>query len=185
MPGPDTTSPADFIDIGYATDRYGCLKGCINNQYQNPGTPQTAALYNKDSLDGAGQTTCVCVDKSTMTGGSPSTCLDGNYLLYDVPPRTSPSGGMGMRRRAAIRREQTRLAKSNPYCPPRTRACAIEGSGYECVDTATELESCGGCINGDLGDATAALGAEYVTCITKLIPQLRNPPWRTPALCDM
>lgn len=53
-------------------------------------------------------------------------------------------------------------------CPPGLDACAIKGTTngeYECLDTYTELESCGGCSSLGKGqDCTAIQGAWNVGC---------------------
>ncbi|KAF8078610.1 hypothetical protein FPV67DRAFT_1443941 [Lyophyllum atratum] len=59
-------------------------------------------------------------------------------------------------------------ARSAPLCPTGLDACPISGAkggDYECLDTATELESCGGCASfGDGKDCTAIPGAWNVGC---------------------
>lgn len=173
LPGPDTTSPADFeaLPADREMARYDCLKICNYNLQQNKGTPQTAALFNANGFDGPGTSKCACVDKTTMSG-TPGTCVTGNYFLFDVIPVPVPSA-TPQRRRAAARRAREYLARKHPFCPPRTRACVVDsGAGYECIDTETELESCGGCLDAELGDETAALGIEYVTCRTRSLARL-------------
>jgi hypothetical protein len=59
-------------------------------------------------------------------------------------------------------------ARSAPLCPTGLDACPISGAkggDYECLDTATELESCGGCASlGGGQDCTAIPGAWNVGC---------------------
>ena len=97
------------------------------------------------------------------------------YEVRAVPPPPEPSNASG-RRRAAARR---RAAEENTsLCPASLTACKIDGSvdGYEvgpfsllsclleaadrpdcgqCIDTLTELESCGGCRHGVFTAATS------------------------------
>ncbi|GLB36163.1 hypothetical protein LshimejAT787_0304510 [Lyophyllum shimeji] len=59
-------------------------------------------------------------------------------------------------------------SRSAPLCPTGLDACPISGAkggDYECLDTATELESCGGCTSlGSGQDCTAIAGAWNVGC---------------------
>jgi hypothetical protein len=51
----------------------------------------------------------------------------------------------------------TRRAVSHNNCPARTTACPVPGRGraaWECVDTTSDLESCGGCIYPSVNDPT-------------------------------
>ncbi|OCF34744.1 hypothetical protein I316_03788 [Kwoniella heveanensis BCC8398] len=97
-------------------------------------------------------------------------------------PTSTPSGFVKRqeRRAALMKRSQE---KEQVYCPLGTTACRVatrfrvqgddsydqagpEGNeAYECLDTASELESCGGCLYGDFGGnattiATAKRGIE-------------------------
>ncbi|KAF7339463.1 hypothetical protein MSAN_02160600 [Mycena sanguinolenta] len=77
-----------------------------------------------------------------------------------TPPASHPSGGSNWKRQAHKR--------SAPLCPTGLDACPIPGGAvndYECIDTAVELESCGGCASLDQGqDCTAIPGAWNVGC---------------------
>ncbi|KAJ7357379.1 protein priA [Mycena albidolilacea] len=79
---------------------------------------------------------------------------------YPTPPPSHPSGGPGWKRHAHKR--------SAPLCPTGLDACPIPGlsaNDYECIDTAAELESCGGCLSlGQGQDCTAITGAWNVGC---------------------
>ncbi|WWC69641.1 uncharacterized protein I206_103584 [Kwoniella pini CBS 10737] len=47
----------------------------------------------------------------------------------------------------------------NAFCPAGTTACLLKDNdedSYECIDTMNELESCGGCLNGRVGNAGRA-----------------------------
>ncbi|KAJ6604662.1 protein priA [Mycena vulgaris] len=76
------------------------------------------------------------------------------------PPPSHPSGGYGWKRHAHKR--------SAPLCPTGLDACPIPGlsaTDFECIDTAVELESCGGCASlGHGEDCTAIKGAWNVGC---------------------
>ncbi|KAJ6519830.1 protein priA [Mycena sanguinolenta] len=77
-----------------------------------------------------------------------------------TPPASHPSGGSNWKRHARKR--------SAPLCPSGLDACPIPGgavSDYECIDTAVELESCGGCASlGQGQDCTAIPGVWNVGC---------------------
>lgn len=52
-------------------------------------------------------------------------------------------------------------------CPTSLEACPVglTAGDYECVDTARDLESCGGCVSQGKGrDCTAIKGAFHVGC---------------------
>lgn len=80
-----------------------------------------------------------------------------------APPPSHPSGSHGSPgwKRHAHKR-------SAPLCPTGLDACPVAGSSasdYECIDTAVELESCGGCASlGQGQDCTAIKGAWNVGC---------------------
>ncbi|KAL1405633.1 hypothetical protein Q8F55_009272 [Vanrija albida] len=86
-------------------------------------------------------------------GAEPKFSFTQNYL-YVVEIESDEPSGAPERRRAQRRRKQALLdAEMNPYCPSGLIACRVaEGSdGYECLDTTSELESCGGCRFGEYG----------------------------------
>ena len=91
-----------------------------------------------------------------------------------------PTGGGTHRRNLA---DQLKLANSivnalNPFshgmeenrdgkmCPTGLAACPITGaSGYECLDSSSDIQSCGGCASLDQGaDCTTIPGAKWMGC---------------------
>lgn len=77
------------------------------------------------------------------------------------------TGGQG--NEGSWRKRSTPLkARSAPLCPTGLDACPISGAkegDFECLDTVTELESCGGCASlGSGQDCTAIPGAWNVGC---------------------
>ncbi|GAA5936814.1 hypothetical protein JCM3775_002714 [Rhodotorula graminis] len=67
----------------------------------------------------------------------------------------------------AIREEPWETLDSRLLCPVGEQACPIfpRMGTYECLDTRSELESCGGCTSKGHGeDCTAIRGAQGVTC---------------------
>lgn len=74
---------------------------------------------------------------------SSSACRrDNTFYVFNQPPPPTAAPRARARRLDA---ELARLAQEHPECPPGRTACPVEGGGYECIDTDTELESCGGC----------------------------------------
>jgi hypothetical protein len=64
--------------------------------------------------------------------------------------------------------EKTRLRIDDKLCPKNLSACPIDGSasgGYECLDSFTDINSCGGCATmGEGQDCTAIKGAKWMGC---------------------
>lgn len=85
----------------------------------------------------------------------------GQALTCDTTSNTCalaavPSG------RARARRN---LGRRN-LCPASHEACAIEGSaGFECIDTSSNLEQCGGCASNAGVDCTSLEGVDSVGCV--------------------
>ncbi|KAL1413824.1 hypothetical protein Q8F55_001608 [Vanrija albida] len=119
-----------------------------------------------------GSYTCAC--SNTAPSGATVNCGDEiGSIAHGLPPlagwweksyaftnfqQTVASGGT--RRRRA---EQMRLAaQAKTLCPGGRSACRVPGSNdYECIDTTSELESCGGCAYGDfVGNGTLATGTD-------------------------
>ncbi|KAJ8296296.1 Peroxisomal adenine nucleotide transporter 1 [Rhodotorula toruloides] len=61
---------------------------------------------------------------------------------------------------------QARRKRSTHVCPANQVACSTGlGDGYECIDSQTNLEQCGGCVADGTGvDCTAIFGVESVEC---------------------
>ncbi|KAJ7181671.1 protein priA [Mycena crocata] len=131
--------------------------------------PPTSYYWNK----GQG---CCSPNHPTTPSNPPPQCRPGwswysslhmclpNTPTTPTPPPSYPSGGgsggHGWKRHAHKR--------SGPLCPTGLDACPIAGlsaKDFECVDTAVELESCGGCASlGQGQDCTAIVGAWNVGC---------------------
>jgi hypothetical protein len=63
----------------------------------------------------------------------------------------------------AIQYEMDNSEVDFKYCPAGRTACSISydrADGYECIDTDTELESCGGCRFGNYAYDTDVVGEE-------------------------
>ncbi|BEI80815.1 hypothetical protein CcaverHIS002_0113440 [Cutaneotrichosporon cavernicola] len=93
------------------------------------------------------------VNCNSITSES-GTCLLGgktrNFAWNVYNRDVTPSG---LRRRREFR---PRVA-SETYCPLPKLACHVPGTGsFECLDTATELEACGGCPSGNFIDGVVS-----------------------------
>jgi len=96
---------------------------------------------------------------------------DGNYKCSPIstppnPYNPQPSYGYGDRRRS----KRAQQPRTTDLCPSEMTACPVVGnygvfSDYECIDTAYELQSCGGCSSTGAGqDCTTIRGAWNVGC---------------------
>jgi hypothetical protein len=95
------------------------------------------------------------------------TCIPSTPTTPSPPP-SQPSGSYGGQTgHGAGNWKRHQKARSVPLCPTGLDACPISGltTEYECLDTSTELESCGGCASVGQGqDCTAIKGAWNVGC---------------------
>ncbi|KAL1411941.1 hypothetical protein Q8F55_002932 [Vanrija albida] len=136
--GTVTLNPADVSNpqtlSGSLQD---CFSFCANYLHvlATPGTLLTGLL---------GIWTCKCLNNlPTMSQGA--TCTSSNPYLFSHPLSAT---GQARRRVIQDRRNHQQLMAANPYCPPGRAACNVSPDitdGYECLNVAHELESCGGC----------------------------------------
>ncbi|BEJ14097.1 hypothetical protein CspHIS471_0312710 [Cutaneotrichosporon sp. HIS471] len=130
--------------------------GCTTGGIPGSGSPGAFTTPNADQCFTTCQTykylilipssgpsfSCQCAN--FLTPGSAATCNVGVQNIYNNAAM-APSGGARKRRNQEM---QKRIAENNSPCPHGTEACLIPGSvhAWECVDTSTDLESCGGCV---------------------------------------
>ncbi|KAI0801269.1 hypothetical protein C8Q74DRAFT_1435702 [Fomes fomentarius] len=87
-----------------------------------------------------------------------------------TPPVPTPSGKPGKPGQGGYGHHKRAKARNVSLCPNGLQACPIAGltgltDDWECLDTANELESCGGCASTGAGqDCTAIPGAWNVAC---------------------
>ncbi|OCF40599.1 hypothetical protein I317_05609 [Kwoniella heveanensis CBS 569] len=95
---------------------------------------------------------CQCGPDYTVddTTAGPYNCQSGVFFAYTHPAAAAASDLA--RRNLRARLDQLRL-DSQKLCPGQMKACKLEDTSdtYECVDTSSELESCGGCLFGEYG----------------------------------
>ncbi|RSH95573.1 hypothetical protein EHS25_000665 [Saitozyma podzolica] len=87
-------------------------------------------------------TSFLCQCGPTLPATSYAACSPSVNFYYggDV----MPSAGMRRRKELALK-----TGEEKGLCPAGLEACSVLGipGGYECLDTASELESCGGCLH--------------------------------------
>lgn len=100
-------------------------------------------------------------------------CTSANARIYQHPADATASGA-ARRRRAAERALKERENAASAHCPKGLTPCLVsldQSKGYECIDVSSELESCGGCINGVFGalneTVVGLFGAQNVTVPAK------------------
>ncbi|WWC92250.1 uncharacterized protein L201_007204 [Kwoniella dendrophila CBS 6074] len=98
----------------------------------------------------------VCQCATDITGDGPEACPsgsrdDGGFYLFKQAIEPQPTGG-NSRRQLKERRRRAEALK-HQYCPTSLTACVVgsDFESFECVDLRSDLESCGGCMNGLYG----------------------------------
>lgn len=97
-------------------------------------------------------------------GCNPATEIKCGNKCYDKAIHTCPSG-VPKRRDEIVKRSRYECLAGKTYCP------AIGHSGWECIDTMNDIESCGGCADPSIAfgpgvgrDCTAIAGTNSVSC---------------------
>ena len=106
---------------------------------------------------------CAC-GNSPAGGGQALLCGSlSDYVYWQPNAGPVPSG---LRKRDAFRAE---IAEKRGLCPGGQTACRVaSGEGYECVDTSSELESCGGCVHGEWESKNSKASQAYGVDCTSL-----------------
>ncbi|KAK6908296.1 hypothetical protein I203_102297 [Kwoniella mangroviensis CBS 8507] len=92
------------------------------------------------------------------------TCHCHYFLFYHS--QAAQASGLTRRRARDLRELQARRFKREiEYCPYGLTACNVDGhsGNYECLDTNTELQSCGGCFYGQYSNHTSVVGEDCTT----------------------
>ncbi|GAA5898559.1 hypothetical protein JCM8208_004697 [Rhodotorula glutinis] len=137
-----------------------------------PGASQVA---HGDKKPGASQAAAGASQMASASHSAPSHGAS-QHAAPAPQPQPQPSALYDARGKAekvwdyvkrAIREEPWETLDSRLLCPVGEQACPIfpRMGTYECLDTRSELESCGGCTSKGHGeDCTAIRGAQGVTC---------------------
>ncbi|WWD20693.1 hypothetical protein CI109_105169 [Kwoniella shandongensis] len=105
-------------------------------------------------LDGVSVCQCfnaIASETATTCDSNSSTSI----YVYEHAPQAAASAAV---RRQLKRRLEDQRRTINAYCPAGLSSCALPGDAdaFECVDTQSDLESCGGCMNGAFDPITRA-----------------------------
>ncbi|OCF41504.1 hypothetical protein I317_04707 [Kwoniella heveanensis CBS 569] len=109
---------------------------------------------------------CRCVNED-FTFGTQAPCSPSTRTIFFHDADASASGLARRNLRDRLRRAMRAEAQ---YCPSGLTACNVYGSedGYECVDTSSDLEACGGCIHGEFGKSSSVQGQDCTAVGAKL-----------------
>ncbi|WVQ70289.1 uncharacterized protein L199_008515 [Kwoniella botswanensis] len=129
-------SPISAFNPFEVTDIFQCVSQC-----QIQGRPYGVLIPHRRSVTA----TCACFENSNVWLGEPRTgCGWENWNTFSYISQPS----------AFVKRQQAKLRLSNrdELCPMGSTACLLDDSepSYECIDTTSELESCGGCIHSSI-----------------------------------
>lgn len=135
--------------------------------------------YKYAAFTYTGVNTVGCTCGTFLSGGTDVPCTTSGSWSTSAAIRRGLEGGganiyinaapaisaLGQQRRAIeAQRRAEALARDNAYCPEGFTGCSIpDSTQYECIDTKTELESCGGCVHGAFGNSTSSAGVDCTT----------------------
>lgn len=132
-----------------------CFSTCLNWKYMSITPVGTGGTY-----------TCTCGTAETL--GTSANCAVNRPVVYTNSDGTA---SLAARRRRALE-IAARMQAQQKVCPGSLKSCFTatpslsEGIAFECVDTKSELESCGGCVRGEytndfvLGQTIATSGED-------------------------
>ncbi|WWD04760.1 hypothetical protein V865_002831 [Kwoniella europaea PYCC6329] len=106
--------------------------------------------------------TCHCAQEGLQSTGNSGTCAANEYFVFDHSPEAQASSLARRRSRETREYKAQQQQRRTEYCPYGLTACNVGGysGNYECLDIHSELESCGGCMYGQYGNATAVVGQD-------------------------
>jgi len=158
----------------YYSDKDCCLQ--YGGQSNPPTPPQGSQQCPSSGWEWHAGKEC-CVPQQPPEQNPPPQCSGGWEWNHDAstccePTKTTPIPSSTPSAKAGSNNWHKRQLKSraNKLCPNDMEACAIGGltgltGDYECLDTTTELTSCGGCASTGAGvDCTAIDGVWNVGC---------------------
>lgn len=139
-----TTSTTGLVQ-GSGSTPSGCINSCkaLRKPYSilagDGSSCQCATTISSNAIAGLNILTC------------PASTTPNSVRIYE-DATLIPAGTTALKKRDAYGKLNRRKYEAMKYCPGKLAACRIgnslTGDGYECIDTTSELESCGGCIAG-------------------------------------
>ncbi|WVW79140.1 hypothetical protein I302_101106 [Kwoniella bestiolae CBS 10118] len=151
---PEIGPPEDAFIPGLVDTPEECLFAC---------RPYELASFQPDPM--ANQYNCLCGSKNEFNTESTSTCQPNAIFLYTHTANTVVSSQFAKRqmKERLIRLQNER----NALCPKPLTACKVNGvaDSFECIDTLSELESCGGCANGNFNANETSFGVDCTQLI--------------------
>ncbi|KAK8853480.1 hypothetical protein IAR55_004187 [Kwoniella newhampshirensis] len=174
--GPESTGTCTLTtqSVFYATSSTYTNEGCQSS------TSATGAIsvaspevclsacrlytYAFFSITSSSTLVCACGD-ATNVGPVPAFCsAQDSWLALRHTANAAVAGPTGFVRRQMEekRRKEEKAKRENRWCPAGLTACKVPGDelAFECLDVADELESCGGCMNGDFGSDKISFGVD-------------------------
>ncbi|WWD06946.1 hypothetical protein V865_005043 [Kwoniella europaea PYCC6329] len=123
-------APSDVIELE------DCFAACGTE-----GSAMFLPAYNYDLFQ------CRCNTPNTISGVNEVTCGPNVWFTFTHSAAATASG---LARRNLKERLLAVKRQSLTLCPGNAKACSVPDTGaYECIDTTSELESCGGCMFGE------------------------------------
>lgn len=158
-----------------------CVATCTNNQIRNPDTGACTCPAPRTIVNGVctlpvcsstqvrqadGSCAAACPATQTRKADGTCGCTTGQILCnnqcYSSTGFTCASGIPTPKRKRSLRYQ---CGGGKTYCP------AVGHSGWECIDTLNDIESCGGCADPSIpfgpgigSDCTAIPGVNVVSC---------------------
>ncbi|WWC95887.1 hypothetical protein V866_002754 [Kwoniella sp. B9012] len=175
-------APGDISSVASGNTNCGSFQATVNalatdysfqSCYNSPASDDTTSQSTFDScfercstytnaLVAPAGTTYTCLCSNTTPSGTAESCgYDGTFFAYSHTAISSPSL-VDRRRRRLERMKRDEQLRLNRFCPGGLQACIVPGSddSFECIDTSSELESCGGCLYGSYTNSTAPAGVD-------------------------
>ncbi|WWD06547.1 hypothetical protein V865_004639 [Kwoniella europaea PYCC6329] len=108
---------------------------------------------------------CYCGPESSYDTTTSGTCQPNAYFVYTHTANTVVSSQFA-KRQLKERLLQAKIEKQ-ALCPKPLTACKVNGvpDSFECLDTTSELESCGGCANGNFNANETSFGVDCTQLI--------------------
>jgi len=141
-------------------------KSCCVPTYPPPRNPPPPQCYNRYEWNQATQ--CCEPGKPIKNPPHPQPSQNPHNPYYPPPSYYNKPEKGDHGRDDHGRKKRSHPATTDAICPRSYRACplnSLTAGDYECMDTTTELRSCGGCVSmGEGQDCTAIQGAWNVGC---------------------